>query len=305
MNKTVCRVLAWVGAMLFAACVDGDSSNTVPPPDGGLPPTGNSTDDPHAPPTFPPLDGFASIVPAPAAGIWIGEPDAWFGYSRVLLINDRNEFRMIEIPSGIQGVGTMLYDNDLQLAAEFFALPPSAAHFDGWNSSCRFYGAILEEESGSTSIDADFDCEFSGSASSYLGRTGTYGSEWLERAPESDSDIDLGQFEGTWTAIDSPGRDVVSIDSSGSISGQHSDSGCVYEGGITDLTPDASRVRDGLFDVQWTYRSCSGAQAPLNDVPFSGMVYLSGQAGNKSMTIVASGAMPDGEASLILTYVVL
>ena len=276
----------------------------------GQPDVGHRPGQPLSPPTSPPpipppSSGGQGATPY-AAGIWFREPDGWFGTWFVLLVNDRNEFRGIELPHSIQGRGFIEYESPTLARYGYYGIPPVASPPHIWRSTvvCAADGELLDQGAESARIEGNHACEFSGSAANYRGAIGVYASEPMHRLPASDVPFDIGLFQGSWTNSEAPGADVLTVDDSGSISGQHGISGCVYQGRVFDGgSADQAPLKGGVYDIEWVYRSCSGESAYLNGVLFEGMAYIDNRPNDKAITIVASGSIDGVIGSLYLNYV--
>ena len=264
-----------------------------------------------------PLDGIVIPAPTTAAeepyqgvgpgmGIWSTEPDGWFGTSLLLLVNDRNEYQIIERPFGIQGVGFLQYDDNSTFTSSYWAYEPleSPPHgWDWWSPVCEFsYGLELDDQNRDVLVGWH-ECEFFGTSASYRDATRVEYSEMLVRSPASDVATDIGIFAGTWTSASEPGNDVLNIDSRGVITGQDSTGGCFYSGQIQEITPADDRGIDGIYDLWWTFHGCSAGADNLNDVPFTGTVFSEDNAGEKSLTIIAIGTVGEHEVSLYLEFI--
>jgi len=84
-----------------------------------------------------------------------------------------------------------------------------------------------------------------------------------------DIDADLSLLAGTWTGSGDPGADVLSIDETGHLSGQSASNDCIYAG-------QAAVINSGfnLYSIDWSFDNCSGDDAGLNGVVFTGLATL-------------------------------
>ena len=287
-----------LGTHFVAACTDGSGAPDLSP--GPVLPVPS---DPVRPP-IPPIPNPGPYT-GRDAGIWVGEAeDWWFGREKLLLINDRDEYRLIELDYfsefEVQGLGTIEYGADASLEAAYFAFPPLRSPPEDWRNgaACEFSGTVVDRGLDTQHIDGELDCTYEGDAAHFLNLSASSSSGAYRRSPASDVAFDPGIFEGTWTSAIRPGNNVVNIDSLGMISGQQPNTGCVYEGRIFDYTPEPERKPDGLYDVHWTFRSCVDGAAVFNDNLFEGMVFVSDWPGFEQLTIVATGYVNDIGTSL-------
>ena len=239
-----------------------------------------------------------------AAGIWVSEAD-WFGDWQILLINDRSQYRMVGLPHAIQGSGGVGSDGSSIVSMGYFGSPPLASPQLrwGWGVFCEYDATHVDAGPDPRYLDGQFICEFWDDAADFVGIARSESWSPLVRSPSSDEPHDIGIFEGTWSDAGNPGADVVSIDSGGLISGQHSTNGCLYSGRVFDETPETARGNDGIYDVSWTYEACTGDLELANEVEFTGMAFVVSENGTTTMTIVATGYVEGHDASLYLTFV--
>jgi hypothetical protein len=276
-----------IAILFLTAC--GDSSS--PPPAEITPPPAPSSDA-DVPPS----------APKPK-GIWASD-----GYGGpVLLINDRDEYRIIDTWWGFQGLGNVIYESSSTFRFGYLGIPPAATPQHSWpgTANCEFDGEIVDKGSGFQHLDFVQVCDFSGDAAEYVGANQLdYDQYSMYRLNLSDRPFDLALFEGTWATQGNEGDDVVNVDAAGIITGQNAAEECVYQGRIFDRMPDGEpRLSGGVYDAEWTYESCAGELSYLNGVKFEGMAFFIDDAPDSRMfCIVATGLINDISASLLLDF---
>jgi hypothetical protein len=126
--------------------------------------------------------------------------------------------------------------------------------------------------------------------------TALSGSWSLSFSSLSSGGSSLGAVDASYT--DSSGVAAISINASGVVSGQDGN-GCVINGSIT--------VSDSSYDVYqvtFTFESCTGTYAVLNGVQFTGLAALDTTNSPAQLTIAVAGASTTSKYALVLNLLV-
>jgi len=110
------------------------------------------------------------------------------------------------------------------------------------------------------------------------------------------SGASLGAVSATYT--DRAGLAAITIDASGAMTGQDGN-GCVLNGSLS--------VSDGsvdVYQVTFTFASCTGNYAVLNGVQFTGLAALDTSTSPAQLTIAVAGATAAGKYALVLNLLV-
>jgi len=199
--------------------------------------------------------GGGGPTPQPNAsigGIWKGT-DSISGLPVIGLAAETGQFHFIR-QDGVQYYGTGTTSGNA-VTANFTGVTPLGTAFpDGSTYGTGTLSGTVSERStlsGSTSFRTAAGNSDSGNV------TLTYNALY-------DRDSSLTTIAGNFTDVKT--GDVVSVSASGVIFEQDPATGCVVNGnvGIIDSRYDA-------YSVQWTYSSCTGANAVLNGLTFNGI----------------------------------
>lgn len=180
-------------------------------------------------------------------------------------------------PDGNLGFGGFLYP-------DFSSRDP----YPGYGGLCGVEG-VLEERS---TIRGDFFCEFIHEFEQV---------EIVFRYNDLyDVDSDLSRIVGHWTDSAKPGRDVISVDALGRVTGQDGGgSNCIYSGTVSVIDPEYN-----LYDTNLVYSGCTGDAALLNGTEYVGFSAVDETTDPATFTVLAiSHASQDRSGtSLVRTY---
>jgi PKD repeat protein len=224
---------------------------------------------------------IASATNASPGGIWFGADSD--GKQILALITETGRFQFLD-ESEFQGSGILTVTADDEITASFRMFSTFA---DGLTSlDCSLDGLVTER----ATIDGIVTCSGVGPQTSVAVS--------LNYQALYDLDSDLAMFAGTWTDSSNQGGDVVSIDALGVITGQDgSGSGCVYSGQVSVINPNFN-----VYDMEWTYSSCTGQSAALNGATFSGIGAIDDTVMPVEFFLGATGVVQLNEVSLVIFY---
>jgi len=200
-------------------------------------------------------DGGGITRPPPPAndspgGIWAGERPN--GTPIVVLISETGEIRILD-EFGNQGFGTVVVTNQTNVTANYRIAPPFGdTVIDGSESAtCSFAGTLQER----VSMEYQLDCMTS------LG-TAFGGAITLTYSAAYDTDSSLASIAGQYDAD----GDVLTIDATGAVFLQGSQTGCVVNGQVSVL-----RSAWNLYAVTAATENCQPPYDPLNGASWEGL----------------------------------
>jgi hypothetical protein len=219
------------------------------------------------------LDGSdTSTTPtnASATGVWSGT-DSVSGLSITALINSAGQADFIR-SDGVQFVGSVQVSGTaiagtLDVYANF-----GSAFGDG---STHGLGTLSGSVSSGGSMTANV-------AFTTDGGTSVSGAWSLSFDTLSSSGSSLAAISGNYT--DGTTGAVVSISGSGQMHSQDANTGCVLNGTVSTTAASVD-----VYQVAYSYESCSGSPAVLNGVPFTGLAVLNAGASPVQVIIGVSG----------------
>ena len=219
------------------------------------------------------LDGSdTSSTPtnASATGVWSGT-DSVSGLTITALINSAGQADFIR-SDGVQFVGSVQVSGaaiagTLGVYADF-----GSTFGDG---STHGLGTLSGTVTGGGSMTADVAFTTDGGSSV----SGTWS---LSFDTLSDSGSSLTAISGNYT--DGTTGAVVSISGSGQMHSQDASTGCVLNGTVTTTAANID-----VYQVAYSYESCSGSPAVLDGVPFTGLAVLNASASPVQVIIGVSG----------------
>jgi hypothetical protein len=222
----------------------------------------------------------SSTTNASAAGIWSGT-DSASGLTLIGFVNSAGSADFIR-SDGVQYVGTVQVSGST-LAATLDGYTNFGAEFSG--GSTYGIGTLNATVTSSSSISGTLS--FTPSGGSTTSSTWTLSFESLYNSGSS-----LGAISGTYT--DALGGDVLSgssvtISSGGAIYGQGSTNGCVLNGSVT-----AGNSSYDVYEISYEYSSCTGTDASLNGVQFTGLAVLVSNRSPMQVDIGVTGQSAGG-----------
>lgn len=225
-------------------------------------------------------DNNSSSTTASATGVWSGS-DSVTGLGVTAIINSAGQAVFLR-SDGVQFAGNVQVSGTT-LAATVDGYSDFPNNFsDGSN-----YG--IGTVNGSVSTAGTISATLSFTTSDNSAITGSWS---LTYESLSSSGSSTSAVSGNFT--DTVNGTVLSITSSGVLSSQNSSNNCVLNGSIStnDTTTD-------VYEVAYTYADCTGTDALLNGVQFTGLATLNTSAA--TLTIAVSGASPSTKYGLVST----
>ncbi len=233
-----------------------------------------------------PGDGGKTTTPEFAAeGLWTGT-DSLTQLTVTGIVDSTGKAAFIR-SDGAEFTGTLQVSGST-VAAGVDGYPSYGATFDDGTT----YGVGTLNGTVSESETLSLTLEFTTSDNNSL--TSTWNLSFLTL---STSGATLAKISGSYT--DATTGAAVSISSDGVLFAQAASSGwtdCVLNGTVS--VPDANF---DIYDVTYTYSSCTGNWAALNGVSFSGVALLNSNASPNQIIIGTSGESSTDESYGIIT----
>lgn len=222
---------------------------------------------------------------ASAAGIWTGT-DSATGLQMIGFIDSSGQADFI-LSNGVQFSGSeqvagtavaMSLDGYTQFGAQFSdGSTYGVGTFNGTVSSgSSITGTLSFTTSGDSATTSNWSLTFSSlydTSSPVSAVSGTY--------TESASAVSQG--------LDPLSGATVSISQSGMLSGQNSTNGCELNGTISN-----SNTSYDVYQISYTYESCTGAYSVLDGIQFTGLAYYNTSASPAEFVIGATGVNGSG-----------
>jgi hypothetical protein len=207
---------------------------------------------------------------ASATGFWSGS-DSVSGDTVLALINAAGQATFIR-SDGLQFTGTVQVSGSNLVTAVDGYTPFPNTFSDG---SSYGIGTLNGTVVTGSSITATLSFTTNGN-------TALSGSWSLNYQAVSNNASSTGAIAGNYT--DNSTGAVLSINSNGVMSEQNPTTGCVLNGSVStnDTTHD-------LYEVAFSYGSCSGTYIGLNDVQFTGLATLNNSVSPAVLTLAVAG----------------
>jgi hypothetical protein len=219
--------------------------------------------------------GSGTTTNASATGLWSGM-DSTSGLGLTALINAAGQAVFIR-SDGVQFFGTVqVSGNTLAVTVDGYSDFPQAFS-DGSTSG-------LGTVDGTVTTGASITATLSFTTTANTAITGSWSLTFETLANESSS---TSTVSGNYT--DNVTGSVLAISSSGVMSSQNANNGCVLNGSIS--TADSSH---DVYEVSYTYGNCTSTYAVLNGVQFTGLATLNPNSSPAQLTMAASGAATGG-----------
>lgn len=222
---------------------------------------------------------------ASAAGIWTGTDSATgLAITGFIDASGQADFILsngVQFTGAVQVAGTsvaMSLDGHTQFGAQFSdGTTYGVGTFSGTLSSgSSLAGTLTFTTTGNSMTSSDWSLTFSSlydTSSALTSVGGTY--------TESSSAVTQG--------LDPLSGASVSISSTGMLSGQNSTNGCVLNGTISNSNPSYD-----VYQVSYTYASCTGSYSVLNGVQFTGLADYNPNVSPSEIVIGATGQNGSG-----------
>jgi hypothetical protein len=193
------------------------------------------------------------VVNASPGGIWTGTTSG--GQTIIGIVTESGEFHFLR-DDGVQSIGTAAVSGNAATASFTGITEVGTTFTDGSTSGSGTITATIAERS-----------TINGS-STFTTTSGTAASDTFSLTYSAlyDRDSSLATIMGNFQE---PNGTVVSVDGNGNIFSQDASTGCVVNGvaSIIDSRYDA-------YHIQYTFSSCTGAEAVLNGETFTGLAAL-------------------------------
>lgn len=220
-------------------------------------------------------DSSSSATSASAAGIWTGT-DSSSGLSLTGIVNSAGVADFIR-SDGVQYVGSVQVAGDT-LAATLDGYTQFGSQFS--DGSISGVGTLNATVSTNSSISGTLSFTTSGNSASSSTWTLTFDTLY-------NSSSSLSAISGNYTDAttnDPANGTTVSISGSGAISAQNASNGCVLNGQVT-----VQNASYDIYQVTYSYASCSGADATLNGIEFTGLALLNTDVSPTQLVMGVSG----------------
>jgi len=225
----------------------------------------------------------SSTTDASPTGLWSGT-DSATGLTMVGLINTAGEADFIR-SDGVQFVGTaQVSGTTLAITLDGYSNFVGSTFADG---SVYGIGTLNGTVSTASSLNGTMTFTTNGGTSS----TSTWSLNFASLYNVASS---VSAASGTYT--DPETGSTVSISTGGVISGQNFSNSCVLSGSLS--TDNASY---DLYTVAYSYTSCTGADAALNGVQFTGLAYRNPNTSPTQIIIGVTGQSSTTHYGLIST----
>jgi hypothetical protein len=223
----------------------------------------------------------SSTTDQSATGVWSGT-DSVSGFTVSALINSAGEATFVR-SDGIQFTGSaQVSGSTLAVTVDGYSDFPNSFS-DG---STYGIGTLDGAVTSGSSITATLTFNTNGG-------TAISGSWSLNYLSQSNTASSPAAISGNYT--DTSTNAVLSITSSGVMTSQ-GPSNCVLNGSVS--TGDTSH---NIYEVSYTYESCSGSYAGLNGVQFTGLASLDTSSSPTQLFIAVTGATSTNKYSIVST----
>jgi hypothetical protein len=219
------------------------------------------------------LDGSdtSSTPPnASAGGVWSGS-DSVSGLTITALINSAGQADFIR-SDGVQFVGSVQVSGDAMAGTLGVYANFGSAFADGSTHGLGTLSGTVTS-AGSMTANVAFTTD---------GGTALSGTWSLSFDTLSSNGSSLAAISGNYT--DGTTGAVVSISGAGQMNSQDAATGCVLNGSVSTISGSID-----VYQVSYSYESCSGTPAVLNGVPFTGLAVLNGGASPVQVIMGVSG----------------
>lgn len=221
-----------------------------------------------------------SMTPASPTGIW-GGTDSVTGDSILAFINAAGQATFIR-GDGVQFAGSVQVSNTT-VAATVDGYPD----FDNTFSDGSTYGIGTLNGTVSSGGSLTATLAFTTNGGTSLPGSWSLSFESLSATASSTAAVAGNYTDATTSA-------TLSITSAGVMTEQNTTTGCVLNGAIS--TTDSST---NAYQVSYTLEDCTGANAVLNGVQFTGLGYLDVNASPVELVIAVAGANSTSKYAIV------
>jgi hypothetical protein len=230
--------------------------------------------------------GSMGTTTASATGVWSGS-DATSGLAITAIINSAGQATFIR-SDGVEFIGAAdVSASTLAVAVDGYSNFPATFTDGSIHGIGTLNGTVTTASTISASLMFTTD-----------GNTAISGSWSLSYANIANNTSSTGAVSGNYTDTSSGGGlsgAVVSINSNGVMTSQASN-GCVLNGSIS--TNDSSH---NIYEVAYSYTSCTGSNAVLNGVQFTGLATLNTAQSPALLLIAVAGASSTAKYGIVST----
>jgi hypothetical protein len=219
--------------------------------------------------------GTTTTTNQSAVGIWSGT-DSVTGLAVTAIVNSSGEAEFLR-SDGAQFAGTVqVSGGSLAVAVDGYS-NFTTTFSDGTTTGV---GTISGTVTTSTTMTASLSFTTSGNTAITGSWTLSYNS--LSTLASSLAAIGANYTDGTTGA-------TVSIDGLGDVNSQDATTGCVMNG-----TLSTSDTAFDIYQIDFTYKSCTGNYAVLNDVEMTGLAVLNTSVSPQQLVIAVTGQSSSG-----------
>lgn len=220
-------------------------------------------------------DGSGTTTTQSATGVWTGT-DSVTGDTVIALINSGGLATFIR-GDGVQFTGAVQVSGSNLVAAVAGYTDFSSTFTDG---STYGIGTLNGTVTTGNSIAANLSFNTNGGSA----ETGTWSLTFQSLSTNASSDSTIS---GNYTDVVTGA--VLSITSSGAMTSQNGQNNCMLNGSIA--TNDANH---DLYEVSYSFASCTGTSAALNGVQFTGLATLNTNSSPAQLTMAVIGTSSAG-----------
>jgi hypothetical protein len=227
-------------------------------------------------------DSNSTTTNATATGIWTGS-DSVSGLNITAFINSAGQATFIR-SDGIEFVGTVqVSGNTLAVTVDGYS------NFGTTFSDGSTYGIGTLNGSVMTGETLTATLSFTTNDNTSISGTWSLTYDTLSNTASSTAAVSANY-------TDSVSGAVVSITSTGAMTSQSGSTGCVLNGSIStgDSTHD-------IYEVAFTYEDCTGTDAVLNGVQFTGLAILDTEDSPAQLSVAVSGSSSTAKYGIVST----
>jgi hypothetical protein len=219
--------------------------------------------------------GSSTTTNQSAVGIWSGS-DSVTGLAVTAIVNSSGDAEFLR-SDGAQFAGTaQVSGSSLAVAVDGYS------NFTTTFSDGTTTGVGTISGTVTTSTTMTVNLSFTTSGDTTITGTWTLSYDSLSTLASSLAAVNANYTDGTTGA-------TVSIDGLGDVNSQDATTGCVMNGTIS-----TSDTAYDIYQVNFTYKSCTGNYAVLNDVEMSGLAVLDTGVSPQQLVIAVTGQSSSG-----------
>jgi hypothetical protein len=221
-----------------------------------------------------------STANASAVGIWSGN-DSISGLAVTAIINSLGQAAFLRA-DGAQFVGgAQLSGSNIAVAIDGFSNFGTTFADGATTGVGTLSGTVVSGSSLTASLS------FTTSDGTSISGDWTLSFDALSNVGSS-----LSTISGNYT--DGSSGATVSIDGLGNLNSQDASTNCVLNG-----TVSTSDTGFDIYQISYSYKNCTGNDAALNDIQFSGMAVLNTNLSPRQLVIAATGRGSNGDYGII------